>query len=306
MRPITWVLMSLGIFSAAAALGQQVQITTPYHSINDSFYENFGVGWRGIDRMGPNGGWFFNGPRANSALPPFGGHDPSADSSFGFRMGPVGFNMLASQGSNRSHVMQAPTIVIPNGGSGYLFDGSVTPFVMGVVPVVGGGGAAISSSMSVPMPIAAPVTTSPLAERLERMRYMERMQASQAADMPPARPAANAGQRGAEPAAAADDAPLVLKQGRLIDPAAEAPAAQATRPGSTAERGDLSVQEIRQAHAAADAARSHEVLVLIELARGKEIEGKPDQAKIYYQQAATRAEGKLKQQLSEKIQSLSD
>ena len=44
----------------------------------------------------------------------------------------------------------------------------------------------------------------------------------------------------------------------------------------------------------------------IEKARGLEDAGKPGQAKIYYQQAATRADGELKKQLLEKVQSLGE
>ena len=44
----------------------------------------------------------------------------------------------------------------------------------------------------------------------------------------------------------------------------------------------------------------------IEKARGYEEAGKPGLAKVFYQQAAARAEGELKKQLLDKIRSLGD
>ncbi len=212
----------------AEVMAQQVQITTPYHSINDSFYENFGVGWAPIFNMGNNGGWYFSGIPANSTPPPFGGYDPAADSRFGFKLGPLGFNFLAGQGSNRSHVMQAPTIVIPNGGTGFLFDGSVSPFVMGVIPVVG----------NAPM---TPVATSPLAERLERLQQAEEQRlAAEAA-------ARAAGDDDAELAEALrappgeptqDDAPLVMRGGRVVEPEPLRAEGTSGSVGGSTDRGD--------------------------------------------------------------------
>ena len=76
---------------------------------------------------------------------------------------------------------------------------------------------------------------------------------------------------------------------------------------STANHGDLSVAEIRRQQAAPqDAARNQKIEVRIEKARGLEDAGKAGLAKIYYQQAATRADGELKKQLLEKIRSLGE
>ena len=299
-RTAIW-LIAMAALLPAAVMAQQVQITTPYHSINDSFYENFGFGWAPVDKTGPNGGWYFSGIPANTAPPPFGGYDPAADARLGFRIGPFGFNMLAGQGSNRSHVMQAPTIVIPNGGTGYLFDGSVSPFVMGVVPVVG------NAPMGQMVPVTTPISTSPLAERLERLQQAEELRAARAAEAAAADAPGIAEVVPAVPdPPAQDDAPLVMKGGRIVDPGSDSPASTAGSAGSTANHGDLSLKDIEQQQAEQDAALRYEVLVLIEKARGKEAEGQPGLAKIYYQQAASRAEGDLKQQLDAKIESLGD
>jgi hypothetical protein len=191
-------------------------------------------------------------------------------------------NVVAGQGSSRSHVMEAPTIVIPNGGTGSLFSGSIRPFVTGVTPIVGMG-------PMVPMP--APVMTSPLAERLERMRWSEDQLAAQAAELAARREAERVAAAGAAlPRNQEDDGPLVLRSGRLSE--SEAPrSAGSVSSGSTANHGDLSLREIRQQQAEREAAREYEAMVLLEQGRGKEAEGKAGVAKIYYQQALAKADG---------------
>lgn len=119
------VLMALAVLAGlagwpdAGGYAQQVQLTSPFQTMNDSFYENFGFGGINMGRSGPKGGWYFNTGPAGSTPPPFGGYDPAADARFGMQFGGpfgFGFNMLAGQGSNRSNTVTAPTIVIPNGG----------------------------------------------------------------------------------------------------------------------------------------------------------------------------------------------
>lgn len=290
------------VCSQPAGVGaQQVQLTSPFQTINDSFYENFGFGGINMGQSGPGGGWYFNTGPANSTPPPFGGYDPAADARFGMRFGGpfgFGFNLLAGQGSNRSNTVVAPTIVIPNGGSGYLFSGSVTPFVTGVIPVVG------NAPMGPMIPVVAPTqpSLSPLAERVAQLQQQQA--AEQAA--PAAAPAAG---RNAAPALnpARDQAPLVLKGGPAPAAAAAArPAVSGSAANSSANHGDVSVVEIRRQQAQQDAARQEEIQVRIEKARGYEEAGKPGLAKILYQQAAARAEGELKKQLLDKIRSLGD
>jgi hypothetical protein len=292
----------LAVFVASwcdTAAAQQVQLTAPYHILNDSYYENFGSGF-GLSNRGQN--WFFNTGPANSAVPPFGGYDPAANASFGF--GGItgggtrfGFDWLGSQGSSRSHVMEAPTLVVPNGGSGSLFSGSIRPFVTGVVPVVG------NTSTGPMVPVMTPQTSvSPLQERLERLRQQEALAAQ-------APQADQAGQRAPEARPRdddqfRDDAPLVLGGGQANNEPASVRHATGSPVDSTASHGDISVAEIRRRQAREDAAREQEILVKIEKARGYEDAGKPGVAKIYYQQAATDAEGELKQKLLAKIRSL--
>ncbi len=275
----------------ATSFGQQVQLTTPFHSQNESFYENFGVGLGGINRMGPRGGWFFSGLPANATLPPFGGYDPGADARFGFRAGPFDVNLIAGQGSTRSMVMESPTLVVPHGGTGYLFEGSQRPFVTGVVPVVG-------HPVLRPVLDQADYPVHPLTERLQRFAG-ESAAAARRDQLPQGAPARAS--RDPSPHARQDDPPLVLRGGRSSPASSQA----AVNPGdSTATRGDLSLREIRQQQAEEEAAGEHEVRLLIEKARGQEAAGKQGLAKIYYQQAAARAAGQLRQQLQAKIDSL--
>ncbi len=286
----------------AGVYAQQVQLTSPFQSINESFYENFGFGGVNLGRSGPGGGWYFRTGPAGSAPPPFGGYDPSADARFGMQFGGpfgLGFNMLAGQGSTRTHTMTAPTIVIPNGGSGYLFSGSMVPFVTGVIPVVG-------NAPMMPMAPQAQPSVSPLAERLAQL------QQQQAAGRAPANVAPAAGLnpvaalKPAPALPAREEAPLVLNGGRPAVGAAAGPAISGSAADSSANHGDISVAEIRRQQTQQEAARQEEIQVRIEKARGYEEAGKPGLAKIYYQQAATRADGDLKKQLLDKIRTLDE
>ena len=96
---------------------------------------------------GPRGkGWFFN----------FGGGAPGGGGSsggFGFGGGGAsgGFNFTAGQGSSRSISSTSGSITSLNGTPGYLFHGTLTPFVTQIRPVVG----------------ERPVTISPLQLKLQ-------------------------------------------------------------------------------------------------------------------------------------------
>ena len=185
-----------------------------------------------------------------------------------------GFGGLFGTGSTRTNVVQSPTIVLPNGGYGSLFDGSQRPFVTSVVPVIGDG---VFNGATPGVGSTRPSGTSPLQERLTRL------------------------QQGETPVAPRSSAPA--------DPEAVPAARPASVPSggsgaSTATHGDLSVAEIRRQQAAVDAHRDAEVQERLDKARSYEEAGKPNIAKIYYQQAAARATGELKQQLLDKIKTL--
>ena len=137
-----FLLVVLGPFS----FGQQIGITTPAVSLGESYYEstgvNFGFRFGGANRQGSGSRGFFQQGSANSAIPPFGGYDPAGDARFGFGVvngNGNGFSlgMRMGKGFGRSLTSNAPSVVVPNGGLGSVTDGSLRPFVTGVIPVVG-------------------------------------------------------------------------------------------------------------------------------------------------------------------------
>ncbi len=277
------------------AQGPQVNVATPFHSINHSFFERHGVGFGvdlaggrnvvGLDPLGnptPGGRLQFRQGGFNSAVPPFGGHDPAADATLGFRIngGNVGlnFNFAFGQGSTTTHTSQTPSVTIPNGGIGFVSDLSQRPFVTGLIPVVGG----YSDS---PSPFSGVVTTNPLNEKIRR--YHEEQLSAQ-----------TRGRRTSQSTSDADGQSAPDEISMKLHSSGE----------SSAARGDLSVAEIRRLktaeRAAEDEAKQQEILALIEHGRGAEEAGKPGTAKIYYQQAARRAAGDQQRELLDKIRAL--
>ena len=128
------------------ARGQDIQVTTPLVGVNDSYYEAMGVSW-GFQFGGPSSQVFgsFNQGSAGSAIPPFGGYDPNASARFGFGSfnnngGGFSLGLEMGKGSTRTMTSNSPSVVVPNGGVGSIFDGSFRPFVTGVIPVVGNPG----------------------------------------------------------------------------------------------------------------------------------------------------------------------
>jgi hypothetical protein len=73
---------------------------------------------------------------------------------------------------------------------------------------------------------------------------------------------------------------------------------------SSADRGALSVAEIRAQAAAQEKAAAEEVLVFLEKARGAAAAGKPGVARIYYQMAARRAKGEQQREIQAEIETL--
>lgn len=136
--------MLAAIFATAPwATAQGIRISTPRTGVSDSFFERQGVGF-GFQLGGPSSTVFgsFNQGSFDSAIPQFGGYDPNADATFGwstidddgsgyslaFRMG---------KGNTRTMTSNSPSVVVPNGGIGSIFDGSTRPFVTGLIPIVG-------------------------------------------------------------------------------------------------------------------------------------------------------------------------
>ena len=258
------------ILAATAAHAQQDNIGVPFGQLNNGFFERSGVGF---SFGGPN--FFFRQNSFDLAIPQFGGYVPDAGATFGFGV-PVGngqasFNFAFGQGSQSSMSSSAVSTTVGNGGLGTFSAGSWTPFVVGAVPVVGAA------------PFGPAGSPSLLAERLSRLPH-EGQQASSSSG------------------AAAESA-------RKVDPSLDPfqqnlAAAQATASGTAG----LSVARIEQLRTAQrEAARqSAEAEIDRLVAKGEAAleAGKPRVARIYFKQAAGRAEGDLKQQLLKRIDGL--
>ena len=211
---------------------------------------------------------FFNYPGLNSAVPFFGGWDPATDARFGFsgRRGNTrfGFNMALQQGSSRTMIGSAPSVMVPNGGSGSISSTMMRPFVTGWIPVVG---------QQVRPPLLLPPTWQSRTAQLSR---------------------SSVGSKKPRTIKSVDDAPLRISS--------REPRTNSSI--TTATRGDASVAEIRRNQLLQDQARLQEVEELVERARGAEQAGKLGVARIYYQQAANRSTGELRTLLLERQEEL--
>ncbi len=289
---------------------QQVKQEVRFNTLNDSFYErqgvNFGFNLRGSDpasgrgivgldptgQATPNGDLQFRQGSAASAVPQFGGYDPAADATFGFANrgndGDLLFNFFSGQGSTRSSVTQAPVIVTSNGAQGTVSDTSQTPFVTGVIPVVGA--PSMAAITGYPVGGLVPQQQSVVQQRLQQLKYERMRQATQRSTSP----AEQGRQARVTHGPAEGEGSIRLSGG------------SGNAGSSSADRGDLSVAEIRRQQQSTRNADDSELAAWIERARGAEAAGKDGVAKIYYKMAARRAEGDQKQQLIEKVRQFED
>ncbi|WP_197442404.1 general secretion pathway protein GspD [Lignipirellula cremea] len=144
----------------------QVTIEVRFITLNDNFFERIGIDFdfdiddnntiqpSTLDDNGPSIS-FGLGPDGqptadldlqftqggfSTAVPQFGGFDAATAANVGFAILSdieVFFLLQASQGDQRSNVMQAPKVTLFNGQQANISDTSQTPFVTSVVPVVG-------------------------------------------------------------------------------------------------------------------------------------------------------------------------
>lgn len=153
MAAVVLQISSLGVPRLTA---QMIEIETPLQTGTNSFYERMGVGFSfdlpGTSRivgLNPNGIPTADGAipfriGGFGAVPPFGGYDPNADTTFGLgyrfgRGGAINLNFAFGQGSNQTYTSTTPTIVITNGTTGFVSDTSQRPFVTSIIPVLGDG-----------------------------------------------------------------------------------------------------------------------------------------------------------------------
>lgn len=233
------------------------QINSGVGNINsgDSFSEFIGSNWGARGRN-----WFFNfggGAPGGGAAPPFGGVPGGIGGGFGFGGGGVsgGFGFTAGQGYSSSLGSTSGSITTMNGAPGYLFNGTLTPFVTQIIPVVGTSG---------------PTVVSPLALKLQQAGGVQGLR-------PPLRmPESDA----ATTESAGDE--------RSVRPSSNNGLAGN---GSSAERGDFSVAAIRRSQAAETAALEAELDQFIAEADRLQAAGDNRGAALQYSKAAAKVEG---------------
>ncbi len=135
---------------------QMIVLESPLQTASSSFYERNGVGFNfdlpGTGRiigLGPGGVPTADGSipfrvGGFGAVPPFGGYDPGADTTFGLgyrfgRGGAVNLNFAFGQGADQTYTSTNPIVVITNGTTGSVSDTSQRPFVTSIIPVLGDG-----------------------------------------------------------------------------------------------------------------------------------------------------------------------
>lgn len=286
LRPPLVLLAACLFVTQAAVWAQppQVTVATPLHTLNDSFFEHRGIGWGAGGRN-----WFFNFGSPTMSAPAFGGFDPSAGLSFGgaFRRNGVNgyFSGNFSQGHRSSFTSQTPIVTLQNGMPGWVSDSSLSPFVMGFVPVVGGWPSVAAPPNMPPAAYVAPGQNTGRAAVLDRLNRARRGEA--------------AAPEIVQPGEARDDGDeLVLVAPG--DPAGASPSAASgglAAGSSTAGRGAISVAQARRLRAAELAAVQQEAEAFFERGLGAQAAGKANVARLYYQRAARHATGPLREQI---------
>ena len=247
---------------------QQATVSTPAPVVGHSFHENIGLTW------GMRGnGWFFNS--GGLAPPPFGGGGGGGGANFGFG----GFRLTAEQGSSTTMSSQSPSVTVMNGGTGYFSDTTIRPFVTGLIPVVGN----MPTAPLMPSLQANPI--NPVLQRLDRLQAEGRLA------VPKAAADREAGEAGAE------------EPKRLVFGGKPAVGGPGSGP-SSAERGDLSVAEIKARRTAAATDGDEEVAGYIVKAEAALADGKPGVARVYFQMAARRTSGPQQRELLARLSAL--
>lgn len=305
--------------TAAAVPAQQVTVGVPTHTINHSFFEGIGTSW-GIRGNGFN--FQFGGPQI--PLPPAGRPDIGAGLTGGLAwIGPSAtahLNFHALQGSRSSMISQTPSVTLPNGGMAYIGDASMSPFVISVIPVVGG---FAPMSFMGPEPIA-PLPLNPWASvasaaDAERWVTWQRIAAERGARQDrgglPDPPAAEVNAR----AAIGPSLPSRLRSSDTSaaesSPSNRGP--QAVESGAGANRlgdnqsissAELAVPSVAEAARLRDLerqARQRELSATFLRGEAARAEGRHGAARVYYQMVAAKAEGDLKQAAERRLAELS-
>ena len=290
----------------STAAAQYSLIQNNFNTVNSSFFErmgvNFGFNIRGggnIVGIGPDGQPTPNGNiqfRQNgfgATQPAFGDATPGAGLQSGFALigngGSAFFNFDFSQGSNTTNISQSPSVVVPNGGIGFMSDTTQRPFVISLIPVVGRGGYA----PQVMSPYALPYGVQSQLPRGGPSRLQQAL-SSGALDLSK-RPT----RRERETKEALNE--LRRTRQRVANPVQDKIAAAAR---SSAGQPAASVAEIRRRQAATVATQQNEALSYLSRGQQAEREGKAGVAKIYYKMGLRRASGDVKARLQGKIDAI--
>jgi hypothetical protein len=287
----------LCLASHVSAAPPQATIGSGFHNASNGFFENNGVNFGfnipaplptngqsavvGLNPFGGvnPGGINFGQGGAGGVAPGVGGFNPADANTFGFTinsgLGAFNFGITASQGSDSFVGSQSASVTVMDGGTGFISDASLRPFVTSVTPVVGGFAGASQPQFMIPgpAPAVAPFGSSALGERLHRL-----------GEKPGPREKSPAGS-----AIQVEDAVAEVPQDSFARELA-------TARQSTAGQPAAGVAEIRAQQAAVDEAANAELRGILAQAEEAMNLGKPNVAKIYYQQLARRATGSLKQQ----------
>ncbi len=291
--------------SQVSAAPPQATVGSGFHNVSNGFFENNGVNFGfnipaplptngqsavvGLNAFGGvnPGGINFGQGGAGGVAPGVGGFNPANANTFGFTinsgLGAFNFGITASQGSDSFVGSQSASVTVMDGGTGFISDASLRPFVTSVTPVVGGfaGAAQPQFMFPSPAPAVSPFGTSALSERLHRLGEAT-------------------GPRDKVPAAGANHVENAVAEAPQDGFAREL----ATARQSTAGRPAAGVAEIRAQQAAVDEAANAELRGILARAEEAMSLGKTNVAKIYYQQLARRATGSLKQQAIDAVKEI--
>jgi len=286
-RMLLTVFAALLVSHVVPAVAQHVYVSTPTVNVNDSFYEWFGIDW-GFQSRSRNGNFFFYRGGSPGTIPRFGGFDPASAARlrFSHQGGDHGFffNLTAAQGSNRTITSTTSSLNLSHGAVGSVRDVQMRPFVTGLFPVAGSRSG---------YRVSPPTLISPLKERLARLRD-EQMRQTQQTVSPDAPDSNDAG------------GPPDLVLGAAKQTAGLTLGSRAGTSGSTAERGDISVAEIRRRQKAHVQEAAYDLDRMIEAAKAAELVGRFGAARVRYRQAAAHATGDQQRALLKKLETIRD
>jgi hypothetical protein len=307
MRPVHRILPVLAavglLLWVATVSAQQVTVGTPFHSLNNNFFENMGTNWS-LQGQGWNAS--FGSPAM--AQPPFGGFNAGAGLSFGFgilNQGVVGkFNFNFSQGNSQSNVSATPMVTLQNGVPGYFSDTTQSPFVISDIPIVGN--PAVAQALQRARAQRAAMDDDDQAIGPSAAQAAVRAQADPGPPLPQAGPRPRAQGAGAAAAVARPQHEAVLAGRPDAAAAGETASRVARATESSAGQAVPSVAEARRMYEAQQHGETADGEVAEYLARAQNAEnlGKSAVARQYYRLALRHANAAQRDEIQSRIEAL--